>query len=104
MKWKLTEVAYTDWKQDLSGVYVLVNRICQKRTHKEYSGETVVVRVDVMSDKDIPLHSFVGSAHDVRINVLRWLEDNGYKLSLEHAGYIGSEIERANMDLHYIQE
>ena len=104
MGWALTEVAYTEWTQDQSGVYVIVNRICQKMTHKEYIGQTVSIRVDVMSDKDIPLHSFVGPAHDVRINVLRWLEDNGYKLSLEHAGYIGSEIERANMDLHYIQE
>ncbi len=100
-QWQLIRVDPTEWIQDESGVHVLIN----------WDGQTASVRLDVFTAGDEPLASFVGHAADVRKHTMRWLADhvksnNGIvAVSLEHAAYIGAELERADTErIDYMQD
>ena len=56
------------------------------------------------SGTDQPLVSFQGLENDVRKHTIRWIEDNGYEISTEHASYIGRELFRAAHDFNFIQD
>ena len=88
LTWRLQEIGEIDWTSDNSGLYALIN----------WSDKLQVVRIDLMSDNHDALQSFQGKSDNVRKACLNWLSDNKFDLSLAHAGYIGSEIERAD---HY---
>jgi len=93
LPWELKEVSDVQWIGDASGVYVLIS----------WRPITKDVRLDVMSDNHDPVVSFAGSAGDVRKAAMQWLGD--YNLSIEHAAYIGQELERAAWcEAVYVQE
>jgi len=94
--WKLVEVEDNDeYTDDQSGVYVLVSV-----RHYRQDG---YVRVDVMRIADSePLRSFCGPANAVRKAVVEFIESlslatkqSVHPLSVQHASYIGQEIQRA---------
>lgn len=103
-QWQLNRVDPTEWVQDESGVHVLIN----------WDTQTDSVRLDVMGHSfacsPVPLVSFAGHADDVRKHAMRWLTDhvksnNGFPVSLEHAAYIGAELERADTErIDYVQD
>lgn len=103
MDWKLIKVQQTDWIQDNSGYYTLINWI-----------DDNTVRLDVMDRDDMPVVSFQGTASDVRKQSVRWLErqaceDSGWLhhqvLSAEHAAYIGAELARCELlKKDYVQD
>jgi len=86
MIWELKQVKDIDWKQDDSGYYALINYV---------NGE---VRLDIMTNSDMPCISFQGTAKAVRKNALRYCDDNGIMLSAEHSSYIGYELLRAEIE------
>lgn len=93
--WKLQNVDNIEFTRDKSGIYVLINWENQKNS----------VRLDIMSDNDEPIQSFSGKAENVRKAVMRFLSDEKSSVSLEHAAYIGSEIEKCDiMRIDYIQD
>ncbi len=110
-QWELKVCKETDYTPDNSGVYVIVNRVVKKGVHKEYAGEWLKIRVDVMLDgDDNALMSFIGPANAVRKRVIRWVcfesdsaKTTAHRLSREHASYIGYEVARAAADEHYVQ-
>ena len=104
MQWELEQVKPIDCTMDDSGVYTVINRIVKTETHKEYSGQRVLVRVDILNiGIDIPVRSFIGVGNDVRKAVIHFI-GNLYKFSREHASYIGYEIARAEADVNYKQD
>ena len=116
MAWELKEVSDVDCTLDNSGVYVVVNRVVRIKTHKEYSGERVLVRADLMAtgqnfgqNRDEPIMSFIGSANNVRKHLIRFIKvysgiPSIAMLSWEHASYIGYELHRAESDPNYVQD
>jgi len=103
-KWVLKKAKPSECIMDNSGIYAVINRQEKTETHKEYAGKLISVRIDVMSDDNVPLISFEGNAEDVRKDAIRWIDDNIFTLvTLEHASYIGAELERAMLDPGYIQ-
>lgn len=111
--WKLNRVEKKDCTLDDSGIYVVINRIVKKASHKEYSGYSLEIRVDIMSSGDEPLQSFIGDGNDVRKAVMAWintitLQKAGQGLAgvftSEHASYIGYEISRAMLTEEYKQD
>lgn len=107
--WQLEKVSDIAWTQDDSGVYVYINWIwLECKDCKRICADCIndVVRLDIMHVKDdMPVKSFVGAADNVRKAVLNWLQDNKIAISLEHAGYIGAEIERADTErIDYVQD
>ncbi len=103
---------------DDCGIYCVINRVVPKvftgQHDKGYVGQAVSVRVDIMGmnwdsvvGSDKPVMSFVGKADNVRKAVIRFLtsRQNGrtVNISNEHASYIGSEIARAELDEHFVQ-
>ena len=58
--WQLVQVGKTDWIQDKSGYYTLINW-----TDKDNN-----VRLDVMDKDDMPVVSFQGQADDVRKHIM----------------------------------
>ena len=51
--WELIEVTTEpDWIEDASGVYVVVNRVEKKDTHKGITGIRVSVRVDLIQKEN----------------------------------------------------
>ena len=104
--WNLNRIDDIQWKQDSSGVYVYVN----------WDLLTDSVRLDIMVEANAePLQSFIGRHDNVRKAVMRWLSDNvnhasepgtGFgPISLEHAAYIGAELERSdNERIDYVQD
>lgn len=104
--WKLNNVDDIEFTKDKSGIYVLIN----------WDVKTNTVRLDIMSDDHEPLQSFAGTTDNVRKHVIRWLSDNigvaakvmgrsRLGVSLQHAAYIGSELEKADtMRIDYIQD
>lgn len=118
MQWELREVNDIDCTMDDSGVYVVIHRVVKTETHKEYSGEKVLVRADLMADStsrsdlptDKPIMSWIGTANAVRkhliafLHVFRGPHHTNHYPSLEHASYIGYELHRAETDPHYIQD
>lgn len=95
MAWQLIKVKQTDWIQDDSGYYALIN----------YIGDDIV-RLDVMDKDDMPVVSFQGKAEDVRKCVTRYLErERMNRFSAEHAAYIGAELARCELlKTDYIQD
>ena len=110
--WELEQVEPVECTIDSSGVYTVINRVVKTETHKQYSGQRLTIRVDVMRTDtghgDEPLRSFVGPGNDVRKRVISYL---GYRrdgmlqaISHEHASYIGYEVARAMIDPGYVQD
>jgi len=98
MAWELIRTDNVEWIQDDSGfnIQITVTQLYD-------------IRVDVMQESDnMPLISFVGDEHGVRIALMRWLSDNMKKVSLERAAYIGRELFRADLSIdegmEYVQE
>lgn len=129
MEWELREVEDTDCTIDDSGVYVVIHRVIEPLNRTEtLQGHTVVhkgivgpvrVRADLMcgDDRTEPITgpkseaaacimSFIGSATAVRKALARYLEKyHGIDHpSLEHMSYIGSELMRAELNPHYVQD
>ncbi len=106
MTWTLVEASDTECLMDDSGVYVTIHRIETTETHKEYSGQRVTVRCDLMASGDEPVKSWIGSANAVRKAVIRFLADVwwGDPISAEHASYIGYELMRAETTENYVQD
>lgn len=106
--WRLIEVNDVEFTPDDSGVYVIINRVCTQQIHKEYAGEIVRVRADLMqSGTHEPIVSFIGKADNVRKHLIRFLQEHFGGLnhpSMEHASYIGWELHRAEVDPNYVQE
>lgn len=94
-KWQLNNVDDIEYTIDVCGIYVLINWQCQTNT----------VRLDIMSDNHEPRQSFAGTSDNVRKHAMRWIRWNGYQMTLEHAAYIGAELEKADrMRGDYIQD
>lgn len=95
--WKLNQVGVNDnfeCEIDNSGIYTIINRKEVNDSHKGYCGLRIIIRVDIM-EKNEPLVSFESEHTEaLRKNVIQWI-DKRYKISTEHAAYIGAEIERA---------
>lgn len=121
MNWELREVENTDCTMDDSGVYVVIHRVVEAMDRREtHQGHTMVhkgivgpvrVRADLMRSgteyqADEPIMSFIGSATAVRKALARYLEKyHGIDHpSLEHMSYIGSELMRAELNPHYVQD
>ena len=86
MEWELIRVGKTEWNQDASEVYTLIN----------WRPNENDVRLDVMNGiDDTPMVSFVGHPNDVRKTAMQWLDANVSHVSPEHGSYIGSELTRA---------
>ena len=95
MKWELKTVSDVEWQRDTSGLYALINWRMPEDD----------VRIDVMTSDDMPLVSFVGPTDGVRKHLMRWLVDTGNVISIEHAAYIGAELEKAGtMRIDYVQD
>ena len=94
--WKLNRVSDTAWIQDTSGIVVYIN----------WDTATQSVRLDVML-KDEPKQSFIGTADNVRKATMQWITDwpnSDIQISLEHAAYIGAELERCDTErIDYMQ-
>jgi len=108
--WKLIEATPIEATMDNSGVHVVINRIVQKETHKEYSGERILVRADLMFDDNDPIVSYIGPAENVRKQLMQYIMHksgfvyNRLGISLEHASYIGAELYRASIDPMFVQD
>lgn len=85
-KWKIINVKKTEWEQDKSGFYCIINVVSDN-----------AVRLDVLTSNHSPAISFQGEAADVRKYAMKYAEKQGWPLSLEHAAYIGYELARAEM-------
>lgn len=105
--WQLTHVDKIEWTQDKSGLHVYIN----------WDMQTESVRLDVFDTKTgTPLVSFTGFADNVRKATMEWLTwnagigDAGIRIgcsgvSLEHASYIGAELEHADTErIDYVQD
>lgn len=97
MEWQLIKVDKTEWKQDESGYYTLINWI-----------DANTVRLDIMDKNDMPVVSFQGEADDVRKYMMQhfgYLGKNWPLFSYEHAAYIGAELARAELlKSDYVQD
>lgn len=101
VEWQLTRVDDIDWTRDKSGIYVLIN----------WDVARSKVRLDIVAENHLPIVSFLGSSDNVRKAVGRWVDSRvcqqhtSYRVSAEHAAYIGSELEKADtMRIDYIQD
>jgi len=109
MTWELKEVDDVECQLDDSGVYVVINRIVERRADGDYIREFVKVRADLMTADNEPLVSFVGSANAVRKHLIRFLNYRSWQrtkqfISLEHASYIGYELLRAEKQEGFVQD
>ena len=97
--WKLIKVEHTDWIQDDSGYYTLINWI-----------DDNTVRLDWMDKDDMPVISFQGTASDIRKHLMQLqdtkiLRKSGLGISCEHAAYIGAELARCELlKKDYVQD
>ena len=110
MTWQLIKVKQTDWEQDESGYYTLINYIkedCRKCNKACIDGH---VRLDIMDRDDMPVVSFQGKASDVRKTATQWIDSRisqktSLRISCEHASYIGAELARCELlGSDYIQD
>lgn len=92
-QWQLNRVDDIAWKPDGSGLSVLIN----------WDSQTESVRLDIIRENGAePLQSFIGKADNVRKASMWWF---AARISLEHAAYIGSELERADTErIDYVQD
>lgn len=88
--------------------YIIINRRVEKETHKEYAGERVFVRVDIMSAENDPIISYESQhAETLRKHVIDAMLSNVNKrgtFTHQHAAYVGYEIFRAFTDPKFIQD
>jgi len=107
MAWELKTVSDRPWKQDNSGVYVLIY----------WRPNECDCRLDVMTVSDEPIISFAGPTEAVRKAFCDWAENESVLavvgesealsgvLSFEHLTYIGKELSRCHrMAETYIQD
>ncbi len=93
-KWRLHNVPDVAWQQDPCGIVCIINWIWT----------TDAVRIDLMQD-DRALVSFQGKAYNVRKHTMQWLAKYVPVFGLDHAAYIGAEIERADTErIDYVQD
>ncbi len=93
MAWSLINVEPIECTMDDSKMYTVVNYVQRDQ-----------IRVDIMTDKDEPVKSFIGFYSDVRKQVIRFMSYN-VGFSVEHASYIGQEIALANEQKEaYVQD
>lgn len=94
--WKLNRVDDIEWIQDRSGIYVYI----------AWDLQTESTRLDIMIEADAePLQLFIGRADNVRKAAMQWFVSalygktyNPELVSLEHAAYIGAELERCDTE------
>ncbi len=99
--WRLYNVPDVAWQQDDSGIACLIRWTA-----------TDVVRIDLIdlmnevgTDGGRFIVSFQGEADNVRRHTMQWLAKYVPEFSLEHAAYIGAEIERADTErIDYVQD
>lgn len=119
-KWKLIHCEHVEWKQDESGHYCIINYIkksclncmdaCGSLFHSLLlntcpDGYENNIRLDWLTTADQPAVSFEGTADAVRKNAMRYAEEHGWNVSLEHAAYIGAELAKAEiLGSNYVQE
>lgn len=93
--WRLVDVGETKWQEDPCGISVIINWVLPAD----------VVRIDLIGMDSIPIISFQGRTDDVRKHCLRWLSRRVPELTLDHAGYIGAELEKADTErIDYVQD
>jgi predicted nucleic acid-binding Zn ribbon protein len=99
---KLTLLDNFDCKTENEDIYVVINRRTVNESYKGYCGLRTIIRLDIFSIDNEPLHSFeCEHCETLRKNVIKWIAENHYCISPEHSAYIGSEIERAGSVLEY---
>ena len=105
MAWELKQVEHTDWIQDNSGYYALINWVDENTVRLDVMGIA-----DSLNPVDYPIMSFQGTASDVRKHAMQWQDSKisqkaGYGISCEHAAYIGAELARAELlGSDYVQD
>lgn len=93
--WRLVDVPETEWKQDVCGISCIINWILPAD----------VVRLDLIGPDSMPIVSFRGSTDNVRKHTMVWLAVYVPTFSLDHAAYIGAELERADTErIDYVQD
>ena len=94
--WRLVDVPDTAWQEDDSGVSVLINWVLPAD----------VVRIDLIDIQDgRPIVSFRGDADNVRKHTMAWLAVYVPTFGLDHAAYVGAELERADTErIDYVQD
>lgn len=93
-KWQLIRAEDTEWEQDKSGYYCLINPLP--------NGE---IRLDILTSTHSPAISFEGKAQNVYKCAMRYAEEHGWSLSYEHIAYIGYELAMAEiLGKDYIQD
>jgi len=103
-KWQLIHCEPVEWKQDESGHYCIINAI-MKNVPEWQPPQSLAVRLDWLTTTDQPAISFVGTADAVCKNAMRYAEEHGWNVSLEHAAYIGAKLARAEiLGSNYVQE
>lgn len=107
-KWILIKVPDTEWQQDKSGFYCIINVvdcIALGSLCKTTGYDNVIVRLDILTSDHSPAVSFQGTAANVRKYAMKYAEEHGWSISLEHAAYIGYELAKAEMlGKDYIQD
>lgn len=92
--WRVVDVPDTAWRQDDSSISCLINWVVASD----------VVRIDLMY-AECPIISFQGSADNVRKHTMAWLALYVPEFALDHAAYIGAELERADTErIDYVQD
>jgi len=93
LNWTCIQVSERKWRQDQSRVYTTVNWTPAGK-----------VRVDLMTDRDVPVVAFEGTAPAVYKALVDFLSSIGAVLSMEHSMYIGYELGRCElMKQDYVQ-
>ena len=99
LQWRLTRVDAIEWIADDSGIIVIIS----------WDALTDSTRLDILSG-DNPLISFIGEADNVRKASMQWFakrisQKAGLGISIEHAAYIGAELERCDTErIDYVQD
>lgn len=106
MTWELKHVVDVECTMDDSGLYTVIHRVIRPDLHKEYAGERIEVRADLMTAENQPLMSWQGTANNVRKHLIAYIHSIfGFcQISMEHASYIGYELHRAETDENYVQD
>ncbi len=93
--WRIVDVPDTAWREDPCGITCIINWILPQD----------VVRLDVLSPECVPIVSFQGSTDNVRKHTMQWLALYVPDFTLDHAAYIGAELERADTErIDYVQD
>lgn len=98
-KWRLHNVPDVVWQQDPCGIACIINWLLPED----------IVRIDLMdeavADGRRAIVSFQGKADNVRKHTMQWLAKYVPSFGLDHAAYIGAELERADTErIDYVQD